>query len=137
MGFFSFFNKGVSGYTDEYDYRIDVVLKCTQELFGGGDIGINKTKSGFDFQGSKVTGFNFQGIKGIDLTAESVFIISNRYKDEIEDNFRKGISFNKSVRKISILELILPICLLLPPITRIFLQPAFSDKLPIYFSSML
>tara|TARA_B100000315_G_scaffold237746_1_gene254828 strand:- start:488 stop:856 length:369 start_codon:yes stop_codon:yes gene_type:complete len=89
MGFFDIFKNGVSGYTDEYDYRIDVVLRCVEKLFGGGDIGVHKVKyPNGDWGYQSLT--NFQAMKGLD-------IISDRYKNEIEANFRNSVSFNKCV----------------------------------------
>jgi len=89
MGIFSLFKKGVSGYSDSYDYRIDVILKCVDILLDG-DIGdLRKIKSGNDWV---FGGGTIRGLMGTQVLNDSYF-------DYIDNCWDKGISLDECVKQ--------------------------------------
>lgn len=89
MGIFDFFKKGVSGYTDPYEYRIDAVLKCVDKLLNG-DIGdLRKVQAGNDWM---FAGGTIRGLMGTQ-------VLNEYYYNDIENYYHRGISLEVCVNE--------------------------------------
>jgi len=79
MGFLYIFQKGVSGYSDSYEYRTDVILKCVDILLDG-DIGdLRKIKTGNEWM---FGGGTLHALMGTQVLNENYF----NYIDDCYDN---------------------------------------------------
>jgi len=89
MGLLSFFKKGVPGYTNDYDYRIDVILKSVEKLLDGNIGTLRKIRNGSDWM---FGGGTLRGLMGTQVLNEFYF-------DEIDNYFHRGIPLDTCVEE--------------------------------------